>query len=52
MHNVVQFAVLKQYIPKRKFRFPGHQMDEYDFSSWASLAMEAAKETKFVTKVA
>jgi len=44
-------------IPKRKIRFPGHQISSVSdwmstrFSSWASSAMEIATETKFGTKV-
>ena len=48
------------FIPKRKLRFPGHQMSwvsnwltdwVHDYSPWTSSATEAEKETKFGTKV-
>ena len=48
-----------QFIPKLKLRFQGHQISRVsdclsirDFSAWAGSATEAAKETKFGTKVA
>jgi len=60
---ILRLAVFNkcQFIPKHKLRFPGHQLSwvieslsdcVLDFSPRASSAMEAAKETKFGTKVA
>jgi len=61
MCHIIEYWI----IPKRKHRFPWHRISwagdwviEWltdwvrDFSSWASSAMEAAKDTKFDVKVA